>query len=208
MIKLLGKISCITGIAVSGGPDSMAALDFVFRNRPETTAFYFNHNTVHGQKAEEFVKDYCSERKIKLITGKILTDKESHQSWEEYWRVERYNFLNQFQNHVIATAHHLDDAIETYIFGCAHGKPKYINYRYNNVVRPFLLSRKVDLIGWCVRHKVSYLTDPSNSDPSYTRNQIRLNVIPELLKVNPGLAKTVKKMYCLRLIEVETTLSV
>lgn len=193
MINLIGHVKYVTGVAVSGGPDSMAALSFIGRHST-ITAYYFDHKTEHGTEAKEFIKDYCNQNKLNLICGEIKTTKPSDLSWEEFWRLERYKFLNSFEQ-IIATAHHLDDAVETYIFGCAHGREKFISYEFRNVVRPFLLTPKQELINWCLRHSIPYLQDPSNENTDYTRNQIRLNVLPALLKVNPGLHTVVKKKY-------------
>lgn len=201
MIQLIrGVFKNLHGVAVSGGQDSMAALSFVRNAHKTVVAYYFDHGTVHGAEAKEFIQDFCANNAIPLVVGKLVGDKPSDLSWEEFWRIERYKFLHSFKNLNIATAHHLNDAAETYLWGCLHGNPRRIHCRQpgengqlTNIVRPFLLTPKKDLEEWCERKNVPFITDPSNADTDYTRNRIRHNIMPEALKVNPGLLAVVRK---------------
>ena len=57
MIKLLGNIPNRVAVAVSGGPDSMAALNFYQNNgRREVLALYFNHGTEHAAEDGAFTR--------------------------------------------------------------------------------------------------------------------------------------------------------
>ena len=58
-LKILGKVPDDVFVAVSGGADSMAGLDFLNR-RKRVTALYFNHGTSFGDNSESFLKNYCS----------------------------------------------------------------------------------------------------------------------------------------------------
>lgn len=194
MIRLVSGGPRITGVALSGGPDSMALLSFIGAHQ-NITAFYFDHGTKHGQEAKQFVSDYCHAKGISLVVGQIANSKTSDLSWEEYWRNERYAFLNAQIDQTIATAHHLNDVAETYLWGCIHGKPKFINYQIKNIVRPFLLTPKTELLSWCNRKQVPYIIDPSNEDTKYTRNRIRQNILPQVDFVNPGFLTVVKKLW-------------
>lgn len=201
MIKLIRSVlKNLNGVALSGGLDSMAALSFLCNARKNVTAFYFDHSTPHGADARQFIESYCAGRGIPLIIRKLEASKPEELSWEEFWRIERYKFLHSFTDYTIATAHHLDDAAETYLWGCLHGAPRTIHPRQpgpdgkpTNIVRPFLLTPKQDLVDWCHRKKVPYVNDPSNADTKYSRNRIRHNIMPEALKVNPGLLTVVRK---------------
>ena len=184
----------------------MALLSFVKNNNHNISAAYFDHATAHGKDAKNFVTEYCNSNKIPLKIGTITSPKPSSESWEEYWRNQRYAFLWSLPGRV-ATAHHLNDVVETYLWGCAHGNPKIIFYRQlrhnkmTNVVRPLLLTPKDELVSWCQRHMVPYIVDPSNGDDKYTRNKIRIHVVPKMLEVNPGLFGVVKEMLYKRLKE-------
>jgi tRNA(Ile)-lysidine synthase len=216
MIKLLGTVPSKIVMAVSGGQDSMAALDFLANDaRRKVVVLYFNHGTDHGNDAEIFVKHYCGDRSIPLVIGGLQRAIEPGESKEAYWREERYGFfknwlyqgeynlaalrlkeenkLAEFNNAPIITCHHLDDAVETWIFTALHGNPMLIPYKRDNFIRPFLLTRKSDLAEWSERKEVQFVLDQSNFDTSYMRNFIRHNLMPNALTVNPGLHKVIKK---------------
>lgn len=182
----------------------MALLTFIHNSNPRITAAYFDHGTPHGSEALDFVRAYCSNTRIQLVVEKIQREKPAESSPEQHWRDERYKFLWDLPGRV-ATAHHLNDVAETYLWGCAHGAPKIIFYRQlfhgkmTNVVRPFLTTPKEELVSWCLRHKIPFITDPSNGDDKYTRNRIRNQIVPEMLKVNPGFLGMVKQMLVSRL---------
>ena len=56
-----------------------------------------------------------------------------------------------------------------------------------------LLTSKEEIWSWVDRKNVPYVTDPSNFDEKYMRSLIRKNIVPEALRVNPGLRKVMKK---------------
>ena len=86
MIQLLGKIPNNVYVAVSGGPDSMAVLDFLNNGKRTVSALYFNHCTDHGYEAKKFVRNYCMSRGIGLLDDRVRTQKPDNESWEEFWR--------------------------------------------------------------------------------------------------------------------------
>lgn len=192
MIKLLKPLPKQITIAFSGGVDSTAAVDFLSRSHDVTCAF-FDHGTYASEQAFDFVVRFCSSRDLPLIAGYNHKNKPQDQSWEEFWRTERYKFLDTLEYPVI-TAHTLDDCVETYLFSALHGCAKTIPYERNNVIRPFLVTNKYSLQDWCIKQKVNWLEDVTNLDPKFQRNYIRHNLLPHALHVNPGLYKTVKKL--------------
>jgi len=173
----------------------MAALDFLGRKH-DVTVLYFNHGTEHGYAAEEFVSSYCNKNSIDYYVGDIsdfddLTN--SNLSKEEWWRNCRYRFLNQYTESPVITCHHLDDCVETWVWSSLHGTGKWIPYHRNNVIRPFRLTRKRDFEMWCGLNSVPWIEDLSNENIHYTRNYIRHEMMPHVLKVNPGIHKTIAK---------------
>ena len=191
MIKLLVPLPKKVTVACSGGVDSMAVVDFL-RRKHDVTIAYFNHGTKHGSEAMMFVGKYCSDNNIPVMFGICRTERGIGESPEEYWRRERYDFLRQLGP--VITCHHLDDCVETYIWSALHGTPKVIPLTRNNVLRPFLTTRKRDFINWCSVYDVPFIQDESNDDPKYMRNYIRNEMMPHVLKVNPGIHKLVKKI--------------
>jgi len=170
----------------------MAALDFLRRNH-DITVLYFNHMTEHGFKAGDFLSEYCMTNNIKCIADSIQKSKPSNKSKEEWWREQRYHFFEQFNDAPVVTCHHLDDCVETWVWSSLHGTGKWVPYRRGNVVRPFRLNRKREFELWCQLNNVPWIEDDSNVDTSYTRNYIRHEMMPHVLKVNPGIHKTIAK---------------
>tara|TARA_B100000029_G_scaffold491738_1_gene552261 strand:+ start:162 stop:791 length:630 start_codon:yes stop_codon:yes gene_type:complete len=179
-------------IACSGGVDSMVALDFFVKGRKNIKVAHFDHGTPHAQLAKRFVESYCRDHEIELLQSRVTRPKLDSESPEEYWRNERLSWLYSLPGQVI-TAHHLDDAVEWWIFSSLNGIGRVIPSSNKNIIRPFLWTPKEELINWSKRKKVPYIKDESNKDVRYARNRIRHNILPEALKINPGLYKVVKK---------------
>jgi tRNA(Ile)-lysidine synthase len=202
MIQIQGKLDRNVYIACSGGVDSMAIVDFLHRSH-NCTLVFFDHGTDVSAEAKEFVQDYITDKNkqfwhkptatsLKFVTGAITRKKEKSESWEEYWRKERYSFFKEFDEDVI-TCHHLDDCVETWVWSSLHGEGKIIPYRNENVVRPFRLNRKTEFVNWCRKNSVSWVEDTSNEDTKFMRNFIRKELIEKCLVVNPGLHKVIRK---------------
>ncbi len=84
MIKVLGNIpKGEFGLACSGGVDSMAIANFLLNGGYHPNIIYFNHNTEHGNKAEEFVRNYCKTHNFKLFVGR--TDLNPKSNKEKIW---------------------------------------------------------------------------------------------------------------------------
>ena len=192
MLKVLGKLPRELVIAVSGGPDSMAILDFL-NNNHEVTVAYFDHGTDFGNKSKRFVKDFCDSRDIPIVVGLNYNGCPSEKSLEEHWRDERYKFLHSFDNPVI-TGHNLDDVIEWFLFSSVHGQGKIIPYQNKNVFRPFISTSKRSLEDWCESKGVPFMVDPANEDRKFMRSIVRHDILPNARRLNPGIEKTFKKI--------------
>lgn len=192
MIKVLNGIpKGEFGLACSGGVDSMAVLDLLITGNHYPHVLYFNHNTKHGDDAEKFITEYCEKKGLRLTIGR--TDIVPTTNKEKIWSDLRYEFLSKFKFPVI-TCHHLDDCVETYIFTMLRGFQSVIPYSKGNVIRPFLLNEKSEFTKWCVNKNVPFIEDESNNCTDFNRNRIRHNIVPEALKVNPGLKTIVRKL--------------
>jgi len=182
-------------LACSGGVDSMAVLDFYRRGGKKFTIAYFDHNTGNREGALSVIFEYAIKHNLLVEIGKISSEKPADLSPEEHWRNERYAWLKSF-NLPIVTCHHVNDQIENWIFSCLHGNPKLIKSYINigcDVFRPFLCNSKQQLIDWCTNHQVKWFEDISNRDTKYPRNRIRQNIIPEVLQINKGIMKVIRK---------------
>ena len=142
---------------------------------------------------KQFVNKVANQLGVKLhlaVQEGYLTG----QSKEEFWRNGRYEFFKRFDCPVI-TGHTLDDAVEWYVYSALNGQPKVMNYQNGNVVRPFILYKKSQLVSFLKSRNVQWLEDPSNKLTEFAkRNLVRHSVLPEALKVNPGLYNMVKRM--------------
>ena len=192
MLRVLGKLPREVVVAVSGGPDSMAILDFL-NNNHDVTACYFDHGTGFGNECKSFVKDFCESRDIDFVVGINLLDCPPHKSLEEHWRDERYKFLHSFEMPVV-TGHNLDDVIEWFLFSSLHGQGKLMPYKNQNVWRPFISTSKRSLEDWCERKDVPFMVDPGSTDRKFMRSIIRNDMMPHARKVNKGIEKTFKKL--------------
>ena len=191
MIKLQGKLPREVYVACSGGVDSMAALDFLSNNH-DVTILFFDHDTPTSREALHFVSVQAKKYDAGFLYGTISRKKRDDESMEEYWRNERYKFFHSI-NGTVVTGHHLDDCVETWVWSSMHGTGKIIPYRNRNVIRPFRGTRKRDFELWADLKNVPHVEDDSNADTCYTRNYIRHEMMPNVLRVNPGIHKVIAK---------------
>ena len=192
MIKILGKIPERNfGVACSGGVDSMVALSFCVMGNRKPYVLWFDHGIPEDVPGFHIVKKYCSNMGLLFLDGKIDTPYKQGLSREEHWRIERYKWLNSFDFPII-TGHHLNDVMETWVFSSIHGNPKLIPYETKNIIRPFLMNTKQTLEDWAVKHCMLWHNDILNDDISFSRNRIRHNIVPEILKVNKGFHTTLR----------------
>lgn len=188
-------------VALSGGSDSMALLHALLSLKDElcissVSAAHVNH-CLRGAEAdadEAFVVDYCNANSVPIHTLKAdvaSVAKEKGLSFEEAGREVRYSFFDSLgDNIIIATAHNADDRAETFLFNYARGTALRglcsIPAVRGNIVRPLFDCSKAEILDYCERNSIPFVTDRTNADVSYSRNRIRHNVITELSKVNPS----------------------
>ena len=171
----------------------MAALDFL-KNSHEVTVLHFNHGTPQAKDYEDLVSKYCQKHDIEFVVGHLGDKDPSGRSLEDFWREHRYKFFEMHNdNKQVITCHHLDDVVETWLFGSLHGTPKIIPKERDIYIRPFLATKKEVFRDWCERKYVPYLEDKSNNNLCFMRNYIRHEIVPKALHVNPGLHKVLKK---------------
>jgi tRNA(Ile)-lysidine synthetase-like protein len=195
-------------LACSGGPDSMAALNFLTKggHARRGLVVFINHGTLTSLQSYKIVKEYCKAKSWRFISRTINIASPKGQSQEEYWRNERYRLFGEvaaFHNvNKIITAHHLDDAVETYIFNALNGKCYTIPEERElltssefsaTIIRPFMENTKQSLLMYCQENNIDYFDDPTNHDGSNMRSYIRKNIVQNALYVNPGLHKVVLK---------------
>tara|TARA_B100001057_G_C22455870_1_gene796888 strand:+ start:112 stop:714 length:603 start_codon:yes stop_codon:yes gene_type:complete len=193
MIRIIGKIPSTVTVACSGGMDSMVIVHFLLQGRRKVNLAYFNHDTQHSRKAQKFVENFAEANKMNLFIGRVQGRK-GKRSLEEFWRDERYDFLQRTGSDYTITCHHLDDCVETWLMSSFHGQSKLIPFqRNNNIFRPFLMTAKKDIRQYAQNKHIKWIEDPSNQKTNFMRNHVRHNVVPQVLKVNPGIRSTIRK---------------
>ena len=186
MIRLSGTLPKSVYVAVSGGPDSMAVLDFLRRTR-DVTVLHYNHSTGnYANEATSLVREYCKRFNIVYLEGVNKEEMPRGVSAEAWWREKRYTWFESVTDLPIITAHHLGDVVENWIFTSLNGNPFLIPRTRGQYLRPFLTTEKVDLEAWCAKKDVPFVTDPSNTDTKYRRNYIRYKMMPHVENINPG----------------------
>lgn len=193
MIRIIGKIPHTITIACSGGIDSMVFTHFLLQGRKKVNLAYFNHDTQHSHKAQKFVENYANDNNLNLFIGRVKGTK-GKRSLEEFWRDERYDFLQRIGSDYTITCHHLDDCVETWLMSAFHGQCKLIPFQRNeNIFRPFLMTSKKVIKEYAERKGVEWCEDPSNQKTNFMRNHVRHKVMPQVLVVNPGIRNTIRK---------------
>ena len=187
-------------VALSGGADSMALLHVLNslkqRYSINLLAAHFNHG-IRGEEAardENFCRETCKNMGIELFTAyadipKIAAEK--GMGVEECGREERYAFFARVApNAKVATAHTLSDCEETFLFNLARGASlkglTSIPAVRGNIIRPLIDCSRTEIEQYCKENNIEYVTDSTNLSDEYTRNHLRINVVPQLKKINPA----------------------
>ena len=195
---------------VSGGADSMALLHVLQSWRkdwPElkVTAAHVNHclRGAEADRDEEHVRRYCQREGIPLEVLKIDVREEAAKrklGLEACGRAVRYEFFRRLagENGVIATAHTLSDLAETVLLHLTRGTGLKglcgIPPVRENIVRPLIDCSRREIEDYCREHKIPYVTDSTNLEAWYSRNKVRLQVLPALKEINPAFEEAVGRM--------------
>ncbi len=191
-------------LAVSGGVDSIVLCHLFHQAKFKFGIAHCNFQ-LRGSDSDGdalFVKSLAEEWQIPFFEIAFETNKyveENKVSIQVAARDLRYDWLEKIRNEndfqYIATAHHLDDSLETILYnftkGCGIRGLHGILPKVKNVIRPLLFSHKKEVLLFAKNHKISFREDASNATDKYARNNIRHHVIPVLEKMNPSLPKTV-----------------
>ncbi len=199
MFKLTHKLPSKCYIACSGGVDSVAAMHFL-KNRV-VGILHFHHNTPSADLFLSHVKMIAKEYSIPFYSSYMFKSRPNNYSKEQWWREQRYEFLNLYATDKVPVilGHNLNDCLEEYIMNVfVRGRQGTIPYRNNNCIRPFRMWSKTDIYSYAKKNGLSWVEDPSNLDTKYRRNNIRNNLVREVLKFNPNILTIVKKQILLQ----------
>ena len=194
-------------IGVSGGADSIFLYEMLKLAKITSYIAHINHQ-LRGKNSdadEEFVKKLDTKTFIEKADIKSLS-KKNKTGLEETGRNVRYKFFNKLakekNSNFILTAHHADDNLETILLNLTRGANlkglsgmNEIEESSNKIrlYRPLLFISKKEIVEYLNLKEIKYREDESNKESIYTRNHMRLNIIPALKKINPNLTKTIAK---------------
>jgi len=187
-------------LAVSGGPDSLCLLHLFSRLASEYSlrliVAYLNHGLRPEAALEEAgVAALADQMSLPFMSKRVNIrsyKKKFGLSEEAAGRRARYRFLLQvarnFQAESIALGHHRDDQAETVLLNLLRGSgidglSGMLPLRSINgvkLIRPLLDFRRSEIEAYCLEHGLQPYTDSSNLETDYTRNKLRLELIPHL----------------------------
>ncbi len=194
-------------VAFSGGADSSVLLRLALNYAQDTgAAVYAAHlnHMIRGAEAErdeEFCKSVCDSLGVRLFTKRVdvpALAAERSLSIETAAREARYEFfdslMEKYSIPLLLTAHNANDNLETQIFnmirGCGLrgmcGIPVSRRCKHGQVLRPILGMSRAQILEYCRKNSIAYVTDSTNTDTDYTRNKIRAEIIPALTEINPS----------------------
>lgn len=201
-------------VAVSGGPDSMALLDMLYKdNFTNLNVALVNYKKRKVSDDEQLmVEEFCKKRNIPFYYS-VYNDENLKGSFQVKAREYRYNFFVKLYFSLkcqgLFVAHQKDDLIETYLL---KKKRNVINESYlilsENIIkkmmvlRPLLNFYKSELEEYCLKNNIPYSIDETNLLPIYTRNKIRISlkkqdkekIYQEALKAENNLQKTITEV--------------
>ena len=200
-------------IGISGGPDSVCLLHILSRLKEklniELYAAHLNHQIrgIEAQKDALYVSEICDEMGITYFLKSIDVPKyckDNSLSIEEGARKLRYEMFDEIKKRTksnkIAIGHNLNDQAETVLMRIMRGTGlqglRGIEYaRENGVIRPLLDIERKDIEEYCKVHNLNPRIDESNLENIYTRNKIRLELIPYMTdNFNTNLIESIVRM--------------
>ncbi|WP_240338488.1 tRNA lysidine(34) synthetase TilS [Peribacillus alkalitolerans] len=192
-------------VGVSGGPDSLALLHFLFKLRNQYNIHLVCAHVDHMFRGEEsyrdllFVKGICEAWDIPFEAKRIdVTSymKETGKSSQTAARDVRYEFYRNVMDlhslNKLALGHHGDDQMETMLMRWTRGATGTARagmaiqraFHDSELFRPFISVTKEEILDYCKRNGLFPRIDPSNEKEVYVRNRFRKHVLPFLKQEN------------------------
>ncbi len=189
-------------LAVSGGIDSTVMAHLFHQAKFRFAIAHCNFGLRGNDSVEDagFVKRLSSQFNVPFFMEKFGTADFASQngiSIQMAARDLRYEWFEKIRKEksfaYIATAHHLDDQVETFLINLIRGTGiaglHGIPVKNGLIIRPMMFAFRRDIEQYARQHNVSYQTDHSNNETKYLRNKLRHEVIPLLCSINPEFAQ-------------------
>lgn len=187
-------------VGVSGGPDSVCLIHILYRLKEKYNltlyAAHINHciRGIEADKDEKYVEKLCESLGIEcFILRKNIEQlaKQKGISSEMAGREVRYKFFENLKKELsankIAVAHNANDRAETILMRIIRGtgleglegiKPVREGY----IIRPLIETKRWEVEGYCENENLKPRIDATNLETIYSRNKIRLELIPYIEK--------------------------
>ena len=191
-------------LAVSGGVDSVVMVDLFHQaGYPFGIAHAnFQLREEESEEDERFAGELSVSCRVPFFSKRFFTVDyaDTHKvSIQMAARELRYEWFEATRHKEgfdwIATAHHLDDQVETFFINLLRGTGisglHGILVRQGKVIRPLLFASREDIFRFARKHDLSFREDSSNSSLKYARNKIRHQLIPLLHSIDPDYAKQI-----------------
>lgn len=193
-------------VGVSGGPDSICLLNVLHELKYNICVAHINHGLRENAVIDEkFVTDFCKSIDVPCFVKRVkLKENLSGMTLEEAGRKVRYDFFHKVMEKEnctkIATAHNSNDNAETVIMNIIRGSGmsglKGIEpIRDDVIVRPLIECTRKEIEKYCLNKNLNPRHDESNDETIYTRNKIRLELIPYIEKnINSNVVSNINRM--------------
>lgn len=197
---------CRVVVGLSGGADSVALLAILSRLGYDCVACHCNFML----RGEESVRDRNHAQRIARELHATFVEttfdttayaqaqgisiemaaRELRYAWFEQMRAE-------YHAQAIAVAHHRDDNTETVLLNLTRGTGLAgltgMSPRNGHIVRPLLCASRDEIVEYLAHEQLDYVTDSTNLEAIYTRNKLRLEVIPMLREINPSFDNSMER---------------
>lgn len=199
-------------VGLSGGPDSVCLLHLLYLLADELSikiyAVHINH-MLRGQESdddEKYVRELCRKFSIPLHVKAydvMKISKETGISLEEAGREIRYSEFEEFAHRIgatkIAVAHNKNDQAETIIMRIIRGTGldglKGMDHKRGKIIRPLLDTDRRDIERYCRDNALDPRVDSTNQKSIYTRNKVRLELIPYINRLfETDISESLNKM--------------
>lgn len=199
-------------VGFSGGPDSVFLVEMLMKLREninfDMVLVHINH-LLRGENSdgdEKFSIEYGKKKGLQVFSRKInitALGKDMGLTLEEAGRKARYDLFKEVFEKIgankIALAHNKDDQLETFMFRLTRGAGleglEGIVAKRDVYIRPISEIYKKDIVEYLNKNSIPYRIDETNFENEFTRNSIRLDLIPFIEKrYNP---KFKDKLYSL-----------
>lgn len=194
-------------IGLSGGADSVALSGILVGLGYDCKALHCNFH-LRGEESmrdERFAETFARQTlgipfyKTDFDTEEYAAEK--HISIEMAARELRYQWFEKMREQcgaqAIAVAHHRDDQAETVLINLLRGSGirglRGMLPKNGFIVRPLLAVGRKAILSWLESQGYAYMTDCTNQSAIYTRNFIRLQVLPLLEEINPSASEAIAR---------------